>query len=1013
MPEDGRVAHAVVGRDREREQLTAACTRAAAGEPGAVVVSGEAGIGKTTLLEAFAADTDATVLVGNCFPVAGEALPFAPVVQALRDLAHTLPAERRERLAPYWPSGLARLAPLGADAALPDSDPLGDADGRLSLSSQSRMFESVLSLLAELAAARPAVLVVEDLHWADRSTLDLLTFLALNVRTEALLLVLSVRSDDLSRDHPLRPWLVELGRLPNVERLTVARLDRHGTAEQLAELLGQHPADDLVETVHHHAAGNPLFTAQALPWVQDPAGPLPDTLRELVEARLGALPDETRRVLEVASVLGRSVELDVLAAVAGISDVEVEDALVEALDRSLVEPRPGPAYAFRHPMFREVLEAGLLPGNRRRLHRAAATVLEDSGSTRAFARSAQVARHWQSAQVPDRAFRAAVLAGLAAEEVFAFAAADDLFTRALDLAKELPAEVFEGLPVDPCDLVSHASQAAHLVGDGTRAVELAGQAVECCDDPARQPSLLERRGTYCFNAGLAEEAGDAFRAALELLPAEPATAARARVLGGLALLAMAWSRMDEARSWCEQALEVARAAGARAEEARALDALGVVTVYGGDFDTGLGYSRASLAIAEEVGEPDELAGAYIDLAHVLGLAGRFDEAVEVCSDGYRRMQQLGLARQDGSFLQANAAESLTRSGRWAEATELVDSALAQRPRGMRAFPILVRGAQLALAQGRFAVATARLDLVRELADTYGLPDAWRRELYETSADLALWEHRPDDAMDAVEAGLTLVEKGDEQRFAGPLVQLAARAAADLVEQARAERDPDGLERARTHGALVVGQARGFDPDPLDPSQHPLPETRALAVTTEAERLRAGETARGPEAADAWSAAAEAWQLLGRPLPVAYARWREAEALVLAKHPGRRPVTALRTAWSQARELGAEALVAEVERLAASRRVDLFEAPDAPAVSSAVSAAGSAASAGNDLGLTARELEVLGALVGGSTNREIADSLFISIKTVSVHVSNILRKLQVTNREEAARAAYRLGLVPGG
>ena len=405
-----------------------------------------------------------------------------------------------------------------------------------------------------------------------------------------------------------------------------------------------------------------------------------------------------------------------------------------------------------------------------------------------------------------------------------------------------------------------------------------------------------------------------------------------------------------------------------------------------------------------MGEPDELAGAYIDLAHVLGLAGRFDEAVEVCSAGYEQMQKLGLARQDGSFLQANAAESLTRSGRWAEATELVGSALAQRPRGMRAFPILAQGAQLALGQGRFSVAAARLARVQELADTYGLPDAWRRELYEITADLALWQRRPDDAMDAVQAGLALVEKGDEQRFAGPLVQLAARAAADLVEQARTERDPARLDSASAHGERLVGQARGLVPDPLDPTQHPLPETRALAVTTQAELLRAGPDARGEAVADAWVAAADAWRSLGRPLPEAYARWREAEALVLAKHPGQRPVTALRAAWALARTLGAGALVAEVERLAASRRVDLVE----PAGQAAPTA-----SAGDDPNLTARELEVLGALVGGSTNREIGDALFISVKTVSVHVSNILRKLEVANREEAARAAYRLGLVPGG
>lgn len=1007
MPGETRTSD-LVGRRRERDQLRAALMRAADGRPGTVVLAGEAGIGKSTLLGAVLAETDATVLVGNSYPVAGEALPFAPLVQALRDLARTLSDDRRARLTDAWPVALVPLQPR--EGVAPPTDPHAPR----SLADQGRLFEQMLSLLARLSAGRPLVLVVEDLHWADRSTLDLISFLAANLRAEPVLLVLTVRSDDLPRNHPLRPWLAELTRLPGTERVTMSRLARRDTARLLAQLLDGRPDEDLVGLVHDHAAGNPLFTEQVLPWVRDPTGPMPETLRDLVEARLGTLPDTTRRVLEVAAVLGREVKLATLAEVGERDEEDVEHALRVAVDRFLVEPRPGAAYGFRHPLFREVLEADLLPGVRRRLHHAAATALEkrvatDAGA--AFTLTGQIARHWQCAEVADRAFRAAVRAGLAAEEVFAFAEADEVFTRALELADQLsdplPDEALSGLSVDRAELLAHASQAAHLVGDEDRAVALAARAVDLGGEPVRSARLLERLGTYCFNAGRADEAETAYRAALDLLPTDPPSAARAQVLAGLAMLAMGWSRLDDARSWCRQAIDTARTAGARAEEGRALNALGVVTAYTGDIEAGLGYSKASLAIAREIDEPDELASAYVDLTHVLGLAGLHDEAVSVCRAGYEQMQRLGIARQDGTFLQANAAESLFRSGRWDEAEALIHTALEQRPRGMRAFPALAQSAFLAIGQGRLQVAAARVERVRVLGDQHGLPDAWRRELYEMDAELALWEHRPGDALTAAEAGLVLVAEGDEQTFAGQLVWLAARAGADLADLARVGRDTDLLAAARERVEVVVARARGFDPDPLEPGRHPLPVGRALAPMVSAELERLAQVC-GEQLADAWATAAAPWHALGQPLPEAYARWREAEALVLAKHPGQRSVGAVRTAWTLARDLGAEALVGEVVRLAGWGRVDL---PDTGPQGGRVEVVLPAQAPTPALGLTTRELEVLGALVGGSTNREIADALFISVKTASVHVSNILRKLDVSSREEAARVGHRLGLTP--
>jgi hypothetical protein len=221
-----------------------------------------------------------------------------------------------------------------------------------------------------------------------------------------------------------------------------------------------------------------------------------------------------------------------------------------------------------------------------------------------------------------------------------------------------------------------------------------------------------------------------------------------------------------------------------------ITSLGVVTAYRGEFDEGVSFSFRSVEIAEELGNPDDLSTAYIDLTHVLGLAGRCDDAVSVYHRGYSAMHRVGLVRQDGSFLQANVAESLVKAGRWDEAAELLGQAMAQRSRGLRAFPVLEHNARLCVHRGQLDLAEQYVTQARDLLIEFEAPDAWRRELFEVESELLLWLDRPEEGLAAAEAGLSLVTGGDETRFAGALVVLAARAgrsdrgcqssAADLV-----------------------------------------------------------------------------------------------------------------------------------------------------------------------------------------------------------------------------------------
>jgi DNA-binding CsgD family transcriptional regulator/tetratricopeptide (TPR) repeat protein len=1152
-------ADGLFGRDQDLARLRSALRRATEGEAAVVVVAGETGVGKSSLLNAVLRPDAATVLSGSCVPLLGQDLPFAPVVQALRGLNRgrggggRSGAERAgggprgarpdgarpggagqggagqggagqggagqggaggagQRL----PAELARLmAEDPAATDVPESgQSLSAAEVPLTGAGQVRLFEAVLALLGSLGdvdaeqPAAPVVFVLEDVHWADRSTLDLVAFLARNVTTERLLVALSVRTDGLARGDPFTGWLAELDRLPVCDTLRLERLDRAATADQVAALLGRPPDQTLVDLLVDRAAGNPLFTEQLLPWATDPTRPLPTTLRDLVGARFGALPEQTRRVLDVASVLGRAVGLDLLAAVAGTSEEEVESALRPAIDRQLVDPGPGTGYSFRHPLFREVLASELLPGDRRRLHARAAQVLSDpvtSDSTPAATRQAEVARHWESAAQPELAFRAAVVAGLSASEVSAYQEADRLLDRAVRLWREpgsaLPATAFTGLPLDDVGLLAQTAQAAHLVGDDVRAVALAEDAVASCADPVRRAGVLERLGAYCFDAGRAERAEEAYQAALQLLPSDPPTPTRARTYAGRAMLAMGWSRLDDARGWCGEALRLARAVGERAAEGKALNALGVVTAFDGDVASGVALLRRSLRIAEELSDPDDLALASIDLSYVLVVVGRYAEAVDVCRSGLATLQRVGGVGLKGDFLRANAGDALLRLGRWDEADELVAGS-PERPRGMLDFPILQLRARLAICRGDLAEAAGWVDMLADILREHEVPDAWRREFAETQVELALWLHRPDDAAELSREALTAVLDGDESRFAGQLLWLRARALADVAEKAAARRDDTEVARARQAGKLLATQAAALRAGLALVT--PWPEDEALAALMDAElqRLSGGAAPSADATAPAWTEAVRRWRNLAPGLTLGYARWREAEAVVAARGPFSDSVRAVRAAADTAAGLQARALLAEVEQLARVARVDIGAVsvvaepadsvaarastpgagrrsapgagrpsvpgagrPSAPAsgqptrtaasrpplpgprtdgaaraaglsgttnpgpadahgppspraTRSATSASGAAsggrpAGAASDIGLTPREQEVLAALVAGRTNGEIARTLFISVKTASVHVSNILRKLDVPNREQAARLGYRLGLADAG
>ena len=985
-----------VGRVEQLRRLQAALERAAAGAPATVLVSGEAGVGKTRLVGEFsarAAAAGARVLVGGCIQLGEGALPYAPIVEALRPLPRSLEPDELRRLAGPAPAELGRLLP----ELLGPGDLPADA-GVVVGTGQARLFELLLGLLERLGVQAPLVLVVEDLHWADRSTRDLLGFLARNLRQERVLLVATYRSDELHRQHPLRPLLAELDRSGRVRRLELERFGREELVALLAGIRGAPPAPELVDEILARSEGNPFFAEELL--AADGGRGLPPGLRDILLVRVEALPAGAQAVLRVAAAAGRRVGHQLLAMVAGLPDAELLDGLRQAVTHQILVPQPEhDAYAFRHALMQEAVYADLLPGERGRLHAAFARALSDNPELSVGpgpSAAAELAYHWYAAHELPQALTAAVQAGQAAMGAYGFAEAQRHFERALELWDRVP-EAAGRTGLDRLALLGLAAEAAYLTGEYGRAVALVRTAMQepAAATPFRAGMLYERLGRYLWQLG-DDDALAAYEQAVRLIPADPPSPELARVLAGLARMQLLRPRFAEARATAERAITIGRQVGARGEEGHARNTLGSALAFLGQPDEGVSQLQQALRIAEAIDGADDLARAHVNLSDVLLGLGRLEEAVTVALEGAEATRRLGLGRPYIATLLGNAGAALFRLGRWDDADRLADQALAEYPSGLAAIWAHILRADLDIGWGSFPAAQEHLATARRLSTQVVFGAQFNGPLFRSLAELCCWQGRPDQALDAVTKALQLLAGTDAVRFVAPLVTLGLRALADRAQLARDRRDDAQAAQTQTAAAPWLERARALTRPPLPGEPHPTPETLAEAAASQAEHARLA----GSSDPALWSVAAARWEQRGQPYPTAYARWRQAEALVAGgDRRGAEPT--LLEAYRAATRLRAGPLRQEIELLARRARLALESPTAAPSRPAQPGSLG--------LGLTPREQEVLALVAAGRSNGQIAETLFISRKTASVHVSNILTKLGAANRVEAAAIAHRLGI----
>jgi DNA-binding CsgD family transcriptional regulator/tetratricopeptide (TPR) repeat protein len=943
---EGRASDVFVGRAHELAELERALAAARAGRGATVLVVGEAGIGKTRLAAEVARRALAEgfeVLLGRAIDVIGTELPFQLFVDALRPL----------------------------------SDPwrLEEGPG----ASQLRAFQAVRELLAERAATAPLLLELEDLHWADASSLDLTVFLARGLADRPVLVLGTARGDEPASAGRVRR-LAEGIRRSGATVLELGPLDRDELAALLAARAhGPVPAA-LATAIATRSEGNPFLAEELLAASGDPSGELPRGLRELLLQRAARLDRRSQALLRVAAAAGREVPYPLLCAVSGLPERDVRESLRRAVEGGvLVADRASGSVRFRHALFAEAIDTTILPGEREELHARLAEELTAAGAA-----AAELAPHWAAAGRGGEALSASVEAAREAEAVFGLAEAHAHLERALSLWDAPPdASRLAGLSLD--ELCAWTAELASRTGDAPRAAALIRRAIDLVGegDPGRTALLHMRLGRYLFESGAGDTFLAAYERALELVPGEPPSAERARALAAVAHgLHLLW-RHEESLALCEEALALARTVGAREPELRALSTLGSDLAYLGRGEEGLARLGEALELARAMADPLAVHGVYVGITDALTMLGRPSASARVGLEGLQAIRPYGA---EHTVLAANRIEALLATGEWDAADRESAEALRAITANYPHMPLILR-ADLELGRGDFDAARGHLEAAR--ATIRHEPGLAYHDGY--LAELALWERRWAHADDAVRDGVAHAAPRWGAQIRVWLCAKGLRAHAELAALARARRDAVGLEGwlARADRLLAVARLAAAEAAGVTPN------AGGWLALAEAE----AERARGIARPEAWSEAAAAWDRLERPPLAAYCRWRESEALVAAGASRLEASGPLRAAHAVASRIRAAPLAHELELLARRARLDL-----GPSQADRGSGAPGLQAA---LGLTAREAEVLALVARGYTNREIAATLVISARTAGVHVSHILRKLRAPNRTEAAAIAHRL------
>ncbi|WP_291052006.1 helix-turn-helix transcriptional regulator [Herbiconiux sp.] len=998
----------LIGRESDLESLRDGLHKARSGATQTVVLSGEAGIGKTRLVAEFLGGLPEGTLVlrGQCIDLERDAPPYAPVVALLRSLATAIGLDALALSAGPARDSLAVLLPeLRGDDQDADARGAGSAAAAGALGGADRLYDAVATALEAAARERPSVVVIEDLHWADQATLSLVRFVLRVLEQARVLFVLTYRSDELGRGHPLRSWIPELDRNRRVVRRELARLNRRQVRGLVTALRDEPLEPGEFEIVLQRTDGVPFFVEEIIGCDVVSVESVPDTLREILLARYETLGDPAQKVLRLMAAGGVRVEHELLVAVADTPADTLESAVREAvLARLLIADDTG--YTFRHALVREAVHDELLPGERIRFHTAFARALDEHDDATA------VSYHWMAAHDLRAAFSASLVAMAQARRSFASATAARMGERALELWDQVPdAEALAGR--GRRELLAETAYILRNAGESERAVALIDEALTSttpAEHPAQYARMLRDKASFLANLGQTGSV-ELLRCALVVLEGEPRSVLRANVLGELAARLMLDACFDDAIATADAAFTEADEVASTARMSVAANIRGFSRLSIGQIDDGL----ADLALAGRLAEGNDSAQLryLVNQSDALHLLGRFDEAVVIADEGVEFARRRGVERTSGVMLLANVIAPLLALGRTGRAEELLDRALELEPPIGFSAHLQMMKLQSTLWSGDPATAQKLLRAWRPGLLLQTRIDAQSRAtLALVAVEIALARDDPSGAWDEVAA---VIDPGHRGFAAYDLPLLAA--AAHVLARAQA-----------------AGLDLGSPPDELEARLRALladvafwPTAPAFVAVFEAELARAGVAGAGTEGSgaggatpsavpaatpsaaspgadpSAWEAATAVASGPGAPARLEpYTRLRWAEVLAVTGDRAAAQAAAL-AAREKAEAIGHGFILNAVADL--ERRLGLVRASSkGPSESTGGATGGTGAgpvvrTVEHDL--TERERQVLDLLSQGLGNRQIAERLFISTKTASVHVSNILRKTNTATRTEAA------------
>jgi len=996
----------LAGRSRELEAVVAVLVGDT--DAAALVLAGEAGVGKSRLLAAaagIAAESDVLVLTGRCLPLS-RGLPFLPVVEVLRELSEVDDGALLKSVLSNCPEfvrrELVQVIPELEEPGEPVASANVDEGWR-----RRRLFEALRRLLDALARARHVALVVEDVHWADPTTLEFLDYLlaARGGVRDALPVVLTCRSEETPTPS-LTDWLERLHRDPAARRLDLAAMSRAETAEQVELLLGARAPGLFVDELFARSEGNAFFTEQLVssagagPAGRASSGGLPADLTTLLLSRTAEVSGVAGEIIAVLAVASRPLPEAALAQLCGRATGEVREGLRELLARRLLRhPDVADLFELRHALLAEAVRGELLPGERHDLHARIAQLMAGWDQP---GLASQICEHFARADRTTDELGWRITAARAAETVHAPQEAAWHWRRAISLWDAVPdAESMAGMGL--AEVYLRAVATSNDGGDSGTASCLAeaavlrfASAVDGQTAVALYSELGRFRGIDAPEAGLASLA-----TAIEIGDRMPASRAYIWALHHSAQLMRGQGRSDDFRGFIVRALEASNEAGDLSQQKVLLSELALDAVNQGRIQDGINqFARAAEFIIVPEDPPAE---SYIAAVHT-DLLLKVGELNQVVTVGLPAIGVAEAAGQADSFvvciLRDHVCEALVELGEVGRAASLVDPATGAAPRRDDRLLYVAR-ADLDMRRGLLSAAECFWNDNRDLLESI-TSLGFRLKHASVRLELCLWLGRPRDGLAEALTQLDPICRSDVSQFAGDLLALAMRACADLAERGRSLSDGMVLERALLDGARLDVLRAEAKIDPFGEGLVPVTaRANALTWTAEKGRLQDG----GDHAA--WAATVAAWDALDRPHRTAYARWRQAEALLATPHNRGTATDVIRAAAAQA--IQHVPLNAAIHDLARRARIVLTEptqargeeAPAPPALP---------VTPASLIGLTDRELAVLRLLGSGKTNAEIGRDLFISPKTASVHVTNILRKLHVTSRVQAATVAERAGLL---